>query len=115
MFNPSKRKVRAVVAAGLLAMLALPWCYAGYGLPEERQSTIDAAGRAATPPAGTKGLYLRCWQYGRLVVEERDLQPAVDISAGLKLRGTDRNKQPMYLIDTGNATCLLRNVAPASP
>lgn len=115
MFNPSKRKARAVVAAGLLAMLVLPWCYAGYGQPEERQNAFDAATRGATPPADTKGLYLlRCWQYGRLLFEERDVQLPADISAGLKLRGTDRNKQALYVTDTGNATCLIRHVPPAS-
>jgi hypothetical protein len=55
---------------------------------------------------------LRCWQYGRLLFEERALQLSPDTVEGLKLSGTDRRRQPVMVTDTGNATCLIRR-APA--
>jgi hypothetical protein len=72
---------------------------------------------AAPPPErpvpSASGLYqVRCWQYGQLLFEERDVQLTSDMAASLKLR--DRNRQLVVVTDTGNATCLIRAI-PARP
>jgi hypothetical protein len=63
--------------------------------------------RAAPPPTGPL-FQVRCWQYGRLLFEEREVELSGDVVAGLKLRGSDRQRQPVMVTDTGNATCLIR-------
>lgn len=119
MFNPSKHRIAvllprwsaAALAAALLIQLAPSSAAAGVR-PEERKNGFDAAAAAASQPGdGGRGtLYqVRCWQYGRLLFEENDVQFPNDLVAqGLKLRGTDRNKRPVYLAETRNATCLVR-------
>jgi hypothetical protein len=81
---------------------------------------VDAPPQALPPEreaAATDGTYqLRCWQYGRLLFEERALVLATDMVEGLKLSGTDRRRQPVLVTDTGNATCLIRRApAPRKP
>ncbi|MBW8830511.1 MAG: hypothetical protein JF606_13955 [Burkholderiales bacterium] len=107
MSNPSKRGglVPIVLASLLLSTVVLA--------ADESRNPLDAAPPARTTPSSGETMYLvRCWQYGRLLFEERDLQLPADVSAGLKLRGTDRNRQAVYVTDTGNATCLIRSVPP---
>jgi len=106
MFNPSKRGglVPIVLASLLLSTVVLA--------ADESRNPLDAAPPARTIPSGETMYLVRCWQYGRLLFEERDLQLPADVSAGLKLRGTDRNRQAVYLTDTGNATCLIRSTPP---
>jgi hypothetical protein len=108
MSNPSKKSgalLPAVLALLLVSALAVA--------ADEARNPLDAA--PASRPAGQADtLYqVRCWQYGRLLFEERDLQLAPEVVTGLKLRGTDRNKQPVFVTDTGSATCLIRSSAPA--
>ena len=78
-------------------------------LPPTPPPPVTAAASRQKAP----GTYrLRCWQYGRLLFEERDLQVPLDVVGGLKLRGTDRNRQPVYVADTGSSTCLIRSTPP---
>lgn len=75
-----------------------------------RADGFDPSASASAPRrAPSRPLYLvRCWQDGRLLFEERDVALAADVTAGLKLRGTDRQRQPVMVADTGSATCLIR-------
>lgn len=50
---------------------------------------------------------LRCWQEGRLVFEENQVSLPPGKPAA-KLVAIDRTGQPMYLVESTNATCLLR-------
>jgi len=72
------------------------------------RSRSSTTSRPAAVPS-TPLYQVRCWQYGRLLFEARDVELSGDV-AGLKLRGTDRNRQPVIVTDTGNATCLIRSV-----
>ena len=103
MSKPSKTSgavVPALLASLLLSALAVA--------ADDTRNPLDATSAARTA-GSTESLYqVRCWQYGRLLFEERDLLLPPDVSAGLKLRATDRNRQAVYVTDTGNATCLIR-------
>ena len=56
---------------------------------------------------------LRCWQYGRLILEESDLAPPEDGTARvLVLRQAAQAKAQLYLIETHNSTCLLKGHKP---
>ena len=104
MSNPSKSGALwpAVTALALVSALALA--------ADDTRNPLDAAPAARSMPG--EPLYLvRCWQYGRLLFEERDLQLPPEVLSGLKLRGTDRNRQAVYVTDTGGATCLIRSAA----
>lgn len=118
MSNPSKPhgepKMRqyalALAAATCLLPLLAGTTRAGV-TPEDRKNGFDAAtAAAANQPKGT--LYqVRCWQEGRLVLEENDVQFPNDLTAqGLKLRGQDKLRRPIYLADTKNATCMVRGM-----
>jgi hypothetical protein len=101
MFSPSKR-IALVLAVAILSTLVIPLLVTAGTITSE-------APPAEQPAAVASGLYqVRCWQYGRLLFEERDVQLPIDVAAGVKLRGSDRNKLPVYVADTGNATCLIR-------
>ena len=148
MSNPSDSRKRAArrVSSPVLALicavaaapaLLLPWlsapARAGVAT-EEGRSAFDAGTArhaASAPAAGSRQQYqphyqLRCWQLGRLVIDERlDLPPegvtggsppgAAGGPSGLRLRATDANHQPLYLTETRNATCLVRSVATETP
>lgn len=88
-----------VVAASLLVPMA-----AGAGLVEEK----NAAATAPAPKVAA-GYLLRCWQEGKLIVEEQlaKLPPTVDLNSA-KLRALDTDNQAVYVTETKNATCLIR-------
>ena len=81
--------------------------------------TVGAPGparpAATEPPAPAPGLYqIRCWQHGRLLSEDRIRLPDDGAAYGIRLSGTDRNGKPMYVAETRNATCLVRQAPPPS-
>lgn len=66
------------------------------------------------PPAAP-GYQVRCWQYGRLLFEERGVEIGDAPVQGLKLSGLDHRRLPVMVTDTGNATCLIRRTPPSRP
>lgn len=96
---------KAVLPA-LLAALCLP---AMAGVVADKSKT-PAAAQAATQG----GYVLRCWQDGRLILEEQHVSaPPVAEAGTTRLQLQDRNRQPLYIAETRNATCLVRAVPPA--
>lgn len=77
---------------------------------------IDSAKSGATtaPPAGA--YTLRCWQDGRLILEEQhvSMPPGVD-GASIRLQVIDRYQRPMVVAETRNATCLVKARSPDRP
>jgi hypothetical protein len=68
---------------------------------------------AGSEPPPTPGLYqIRCWQHGRLLFEDRITLPDDGAAYGIRLSGTDRSGKPMYVAETRNATCLIRQAPP---
>ena len=137
MSNPSERRpgawatrltgLGALAAAALVLMVAPALEPARAGVAtEDARSAFDAAasvGIAASAPAPLR-YQLRCWQLGRLVIEETGLElpaagPAATGAQGLtgsvRLRATDARQQPLYLTETRNATCLVRAVPTEQP
>jgi hypothetical protein len=73
-------------------------------------SAPSSANMPAERKAAPSSYLLRCWQYGRLILEEQYLlrPESVDMKAA-RLKVTDqRANQPIYLTETSNATCLIR-------
>jgi hypothetical protein len=77
--------------------------------------TTGGADRAA-------GRYqLRCWQHGRLLFEENQIAlPADNARYGVRMAGQDREGRPLFVVETKNATCLIRSAVeehgrPAAP
>ncbi len=66
-------------------------------------------GRAGAKPPAAGSYTLRCWQEGRLILEEQHvtLPPGVD-GASTRLQVIDRNQQPIIVAETKNATCLVK-------
>lgn len=101
----------AVCAVALIATLA------GVSLPARVQAA-DYPGtviKTAMQPkrdvrAGASGYQLRCWQEGRLIVQENYLQVPPP-SASDAMRMEDRDGRPVRVLETANATCLLKAVA----
>jgi hypothetical protein len=101
------RRVATLRALAVLGVLVAPLGWAGR-VDIDRQAVPRPAAEA--PPAGYQ---LRCWQYGQLLFEQRNVELDDGTLDGLKLRGLDRRRRPVILTDTGNATCLIRSdVAP---
>lgn len=88
-------------------------------------STTDSPEPAKQPAAATPkvakahgGYQIRCWQEGRLLFEENHIALPVDSTRySVRMTGTDRNGKPLYVVETTNATCLVRSTAdgPAWP
>jgi hypothetical protein len=103
MSNPSDR--RRLLAALVLLVPVLAIGAVTVGAP--------ARPAATEPPPPVPGLYqIRCWQHGRLLFEDRIKLPDDGASYGIRLSGTDRNGKPMYVAETRNATCLVRQAPP---
>jgi hypothetical protein len=90
--------------------LALPLAAAA-GTVVDR--TKQPAARGDKAPAG---YVLRCWQDGKLILEEQHVSaPVLPDAAQTKLQLQDRNRQPLVVAETRNATCLVRAQTPATP
>ena len=74
----------------------------------------DQSKNTAPREAATEGGYvLRCWQEGRLILEEQHVSAPMALESGAaKLQLQDRNRQPLYVAETRNATCLVRAMTP---
>lgn len=96
---------KAVLAA-LLSVL--PLAAAAGVVADKSQST------APRTASSNGGYVLRCWQEGRLILEEQHVSAPVALESGTaKLQLQDRNRQPLYIAETRNATCLVRAVPSA--
>ena len=98
--------VALLVAAGLLMPIV-----AISGLVEDK--TAPSAESARKPSVASSGYLLRCWQEGRLIVEEylATVPPSVDLTAA-KLKALDTDNHAVYVTETKNATCLIRARSP---
>ena len=71
---------------------------------------LEANSGAASGNAIAKsGFQLRCWQYGKLLFEENHVEFA-DLKAktGLELLRTQADRGQLFVVDTSNATCLMK-------
>jgi len=102
-FFPRTALIAVAVTAGLLSPVA-----AISGLVQEKDAPGEGAAAKTQP-----GYLLRCWQDGKLIVEEYlyELPPTVDLTAA-KLKALDTDRNAVYVTETRNATCLLRARAP---
>lgn len=113
MFKPSDRphggQTRIVSAfaltLALAAMLAPKIATAGV-------STLEAGPVAASSPKpgprSTGTWQIRCWQDGRLLFEENGISLPDGGQYSTAITGTDRQGHPVYVAETRNATCLIR-------
>jgi hypothetical protein len=75
----------------------------------------DKRSGASERPA-TGGYVLRCWQDGRLILEENHVSaPLAGEGSSTKLQLLDRHRAALYVAETRNATCLVRARPPAKP
>ena len=109
MSRPSDAGRILAVLALLMPVLALSGVSVGQPAPAPAAAAVRPA--RSDVPAGSGIYQLRCWQYGRLLFEDRITLPADAAAYGIRLSGTDRNGHSMYVAETNNATCLVR-VAP---
>jgi hypothetical protein len=102
----------AAVAKGLLALviivglavLAIGVAMAQTPVPKSGATPVP------TPSTQTRGAYhMRCWQYGRLVLEEQLAQaPADGTPQTLRLQGAQGAGSAYTLLNTGTTTCLIK-------
>lgn len=108
----------------LLAALALAVCAAGASGEIVQAPAKPSPGPAISPPRedlpaavnqrqATEAPTLRCWQEGRLVLEQPGVSLA-EVPAGAHvLRRNGRNGQPVYLFDMKHGLCVLSHEAVA--
>jgi hypothetical protein len=107
--NPARdrrRRLRLLAAAAAAALAA----------PIVATSGIVGAepDRNAPRKAAAAGYVLRCWQEGRLILEEHHVRLPVDTGA-TRLQLIDRNDQTIFIAETKNATCLVKPRPPERP
>ncbi|MEO7404401.1 MAG: hypothetical protein ABIU95_12095 [Burkholderiales bacterium] len=96
----------------MFASLIVLGCVAiGFAMAQTR-TPLPGVGATPTPtPSSTpRGAYqIRCWQYGRLVLEEQLAQLPPDIAGQtLKLQGAQGPASAYSLLNTGTTTCLVK-------
>ena len=115
MFKPSRampapgRRGSGDFVMGLvgLALLA-PICTLAGVAPTDSPLAVRPGATEKLMKAST--YQIRCWQYGRLLFEENQVVLAADNAQyTLKIAGTDRKGQPLFVAETKNATCLIRS------
>ena len=75
---------------------------------------VDPAASAPRDAGEARGTYqVRCWQKGRLILDESGVVLPGDIASGaVRLRGRDRQRRPVFVIETINATCFVKAAEP---
>jgi hypothetical protein len=118
MFKPSdlKRALErlldspAAAAASMVALMVVPVvATSGVSSVESKEAPSSAA--YSKDPKGTFSYQMRCWQHGRLLFEQNLVElPSDGARYTLKVSGSDRYGRPVYVAETGNATCLIRSM-----
>lgn len=104
------RCAKMIVLLGAALVLWLPLGAAaetGDAYPALQRTAMQADGGVVTNDTMRGGFELRCWQYGRLILEEHMLRLPPE-SASDVLRMTDKADRPVRILHTANATCLLK-------
>ncbi|MCB1910214.1 MAG: hypothetical protein KDH15_22850 [Rhodocyclaceae bacterium] len=96
---------------GVLLLASLPATVQAAGGHPGAIGSGNSAG--AHGKAGARTYELRCWQEGRLILQERVLR--LPGSGPNVLRMQDHNGRPVRVLETGNATCLIKTSAPRRP
>ncbi|MEO8806560.1 MAG: hypothetical protein ABI433_10775 [Burkholderiaceae bacterium] len=106
MYKPSDLVRARAVAEG--ALLASTLALAGVSPLEAGTSAAPApkAEQRATGP-----WQIRCWQDGRLLFEENGVSLPDSAQYPTLIAGADRQGWPVYVAETRNATCLMRQTA----
>ncbi|HUN91618.1 MAG TPA: hypothetical protein VMU33_06150 [Burkholderiaceae bacterium] len=111
------RATRSALCFGILRLTLLGVTTSAAAAPStEVDVGAPIAATAPAPAAGTAGTsyILRCWQFGRLILEEIGVQlppsgpPSGSEAPVTRLKLLDATNQPYYLAETRNATCVLR-------
>jgi hypothetical protein len=119
MFEPTERRglfdraldSPAATAMAMLALLMMPLlASSGVTRSEPRPMVQPASCRAADEVA--RGYQMRCWQHGRLTLEQcLPALPADPSHSLLKVSSSDRFGRPVYMAEMRDATCLIRRLA----
>ena len=109
------RRLRTVLLTGALALPVYATSAASQNAAGPESITLHPANAAGGAEAESLSptYHLRCWQYGRLIIEETGVDSPTD-KAGqvLVLRQATHANLPLYLIETQNSTCVLKAAKP---
>jgi hypothetical protein len=98
----------ALRVARPVAMLALTLACVGAAAEVSMTANAPAVRDGIDPAAHYQ---VRCWQKGRLILDESGVALPKDLVAGaVRLRAKDRQQRPLYMIETANATCFVKPV-----
>ena len=99
----------AATAAVMVVLLAMP-VVASTRVAATETREAPRSGAYQQAPEAPYNYQMRCWQHGRLVLERDLLELPVDDRHPMRESGSDRHGHPVYVTETGNATCLIRSV-----
>jgi hypothetical protein len=99
----------AVTAIAALSALAISVAVAQTPVP---MPTPQAGGAVLLPAPSVQArsvAQIRCWQYGRLVIEEPLTQPLADGGPqSIRLQGSAGSASAVTLVTAGTTTCLVK-------
>ena len=100
-------------AATALALLQLPFAATASAAsgPYERAGSQVSASAAMPDPGAT--YQLRCWQSGRLLIDEGLVTLGAEARQAAKLVVSDRRGAPLIVTEIGGSTCVARLSGPA--
>lgn len=76
------------------------------------QAEITPVTRVGLQIDGATRFQLRCWQQGKLIIDEHDVALPGDIKLdGARIRGRDRGQQPVYVVEARSAVCFVKPMA----
>ena len=119
--QPQRGLSGAILGPALVLALLIPVsAMCGVSTTDSAEPAKPVPAPAATPKVAKAhgGYQIRCWQEGRLLFEENHIALPVDSTRySVRMSGTDRNGKPPNVVETTNATCLVRSTSdgPAWP
>lgn len=105
------RSIRWTLALVTPAAIAIALSVSESAWPQPSVTTqrIETKPRLDAAAITSAGLRLRCWQFGRLIIDEPITELPADPGAGLpRVRAQGPGGSPVVVYDTRNATCVVR-------
>jgi hypothetical protein len=107
-----RARLKCLAALASIALLCSAAVFSGVDQPAKPKAPSEARGNEARrkPGALNLGYQVRCWQHGRLVLEENNLEAPTESPAyAISFNALDRNRTPLYLVDIKSGLCLIKN------
>lgn len=100
-----------------LTILAAPFVsHSGIELPEAKPTQQKVSSGGETFDSSASAYHIRCWQYGRLVIEQDRIEVSNRSPAYAPVMDAmEQGQSLVYLVESGSSPCLIKRSEPKNP